>query len=200
MDKSILEKKLATLRARQARVEKALKAGAQRGLLELLVDLVPKALGCERCSIFILDPDDDNVWLECGTGLQQRQLSVPKTDSLVGRVISSGEYGIETDMDNVVGGHGVADMQTGFLTRNALCVPVSGTAKVKVSGAIEALNKKGGSFTEQDIALMQKVAAELQMNMENIYLRRELTQLSTEMDKKIRLLEGKLAQLERRAG
>lgn len=192
LDKSALEKKLVALRTKQSRLDKALKSGARRGLLELFVELVPAALNVERCSIFILDPATEKVWLECGTGLEQRQVSVPKADSLVGRVISSGRYEIETDMDNLVGSHGVVDMQTGYLTRNALCVPVKGVSKVKVAGAIEVLNKKVGGFSERDVALLQKVAGELQAGIENIYLRRELTQLSAEMGKRIRLLEGGL--------
>lgn len=193
MERDVIEKALATLKARQARVDAALNKAGNRGLLEFFVEILPRALNVERCSIFIFDPSAGHVWLECGTGLRQRQVSVPKGDSLVGRVIASGEHQIETDMDNLVGPHGVVDMQTGFVTRNALCVPVYGVSRERVTGAIEVLNKRGGVFSDEDVTLLKRAAQQLQMNIENIFLRQELSRLSATMDKKIRLLERRLA-------
>lgn len=193
MEKSAIEKTLTTLKSKRVQVNEAWKKTGNPALLQFLVDTMPRVVGAERCSIFILDPDDGRVWLHCGTGLMEKQVTVPAHDSLVGRVISQGETLCETDMDNLVGTHGVVDMQTGFVTRSALCVPVKGIKQQRVTGAIEVLNKKGAvSFDDDDQAMLERLAMVLQMNIENIFLRQELSRISEEIERRIGLLEARL--------
>ncbi len=193
MDKSMLMQKLEDLKQKQQRVDEAWKKAGNKGLLEFLVDLIPRALGVERCSIFILDPVQDNVWLQCGTGLSEKQITVPKAGSLVGEVVSSGHFILEEDMENHAGAHEYVSMQTGFIVHNALCVPVHGVSVNRVTGAIQALNKNSRQgFTDEDRHLLEKLAFHLQMNIENIYLRQEMLKISTDLGKKIKMLESKL--------
>ncbi len=193
MEKSAIEKTLTTLKSKRAQVSEAWQKTGNPALLQFLVDAMPRVVGAERCSIFILDPADGQVWLHCGTGLAEKQVTVPAQDSLVGRVISHGEALCETDMDNLVGAHGVVDMQTGFVTRSALCVPVKGIRQQQVTGAIEVLNKKGAAgFGSEDRAVLERLASVLQLNIENIFLRQELSKISEEIDRRIGQLETRL--------
>ncbi len=193
MEKSAIEKTLTALKSKRLQVDEAWKKTGNPALLQFLVDIMPRVVGAERCSIFILDPDDGRVWLHCGTGLMEKQVTVPAQDSLVGRVISQGEALYETDMDNLVGAHGVVDMQTGFVTRSALCVPVKGIKQQRVTGAIEVLNKKGAaSFDDDDQVVLERLATVLQMNVENIFLRQELSKIAEEIERRIGLLEARL--------
>ena len=194
MDRTTLQKTLASLKAKQAQVRDAWRKTGNPALLQFLVDIMPRVVGAERCGIFILDPGADQVWLHCGTGLAEKQVKVPAEDSLVGRVISQGEALCETDMDNLVGAHGVVDMQTGFVTRSALCVPVKGVRRQQVLGAIEILNKRGGGgFGADDQALLERLARVLQLNIENIFLRQELSRMGEEIERRIGQLEQRLA-------
>jgi len=193
MEKDLLEEKLQELRKKQEKISRVWRKTGNKELLQFFVDTMPKVLSAERCSIFILDPENKNVWLQCGTRLTEKQVTVPKHDSLVGRVISTGECEFETDMDTLVGSHGVVDMQTGFVTRSALCVPVHGITQDKVTGAIQVLNKLGGkSFGDEDRIILERLSRLLQLNIENIYLRQELAIISSEMNAKIALLEESL--------
>jgi len=190
MEKNLLENKLQALRIKQEKVNRVWRKTGNKELLQFFVDMMPKLLQAERCSIFILDPENENIWLQCGTGLAEKQVTVPQRDSLVGQVISTGEYRQETDMDMLVGSHGVVDMQTGFVTRSALCVPVHGISQDRVTGAVQVLNKLGGkAFDDEDRAILERLARLLQLNIENIFLRQELAIISTEMNDKIALLE-----------
>ncbi len=193
MEKNLLENKLQALRIKQEKVNRVWRKTGNKELLQFFVDMMPKLLQAERCSIFILDPENENIWLQCGTGLAEKQVTVPQRDSLVGQVISTGEYRQETDMDMLVGSHGVVDMQTGFVTRSALCVPVHGISQDRVTGAVQVLNKLGGkAFDDEDRAILERLARLLQLNIENIFLRQELAIISTEMNDKIALLESRL--------
>ena len=194
MEKNTLNNKLEELRKKQEQIEAASKKRAgNTELLQFLVEIVPKALNAERCSIFILDPVQKDVWLQCGTGLGEKEVSVPQSGSLVGRVVSSGEVLVENDMQSVVGTHDIVAMQTGFVCRNSMVVPVRGVTTKRVTGAIQLLNKDHGKkFTSEDQQYLEKLAFLLQMNIENIFLRQELSRLSSQLKNKIEKLEQQL--------
>ena len=192
MDKALLEQKLNQLRKKQQMMEKAWREAGNRKLIQFFVDIMPKAIEAERCSIFILDPVDEKAWLQCGTGLNEKQLQVPTKNSIVGRVMSTGEFVIEDDLEDQVGAHDIVAVKTGFVTRNAICVPVHGVTTKKVVGAIQVLNKNRGNFTDADRKVLEQLAFHLEMNIENIFLRQELAKISVEMGQKIKKLESKL--------
>jgi len=194
MAPNTLTQRLDELRSKQKKIDDVWKKTGNKPLLEFFVELIPRALNCERCSIFILDPEDDNVWLQCGTGLKEQQVRVPRAESLVGQVISTGQFQIDGDMENRVGAHEWVDMQTGFITRNVLCVPVSGLSQGKITGAIQVLNKRSfGKFTDDDHKTLEKLAAHIQMNIEHIYLRQQLAKLLEDTSKAVALLESRLS-------
>jgi len=190
-----LESKLDELREKQKKIDAVWSKAGNRKLIEFFVEILPRALSVERCSIFVLDPVEDNVWLHSGTGVKERQIRVPKWSSIVGKVISSGRSIIEDDMENTVGAHDTVDVKTGFVSRNTMCVPVKGVTVDKVTGAIQVLNKSGDKpYSEEDKVLLKKAAMHLQVNIENIFLRQELIKISVHMDKQIRSLEKSLIQ------
>ncbi len=194
MDKLTLENKLDRIRQKQEKLERAWKKTGNKELLQFFIDIMPRVLDVERCSIFILDPEENTAWLQCGTGLSEKQVSVPTKGSVVGRVISSGNPWLDMDMEKSVGEHDVVSMKTGFIARNTLCVPVFGVGSEKVTGAIQVLNKHNQrEYSEQDKEILRRLAYQLQMNIESIFLRQELAKISEEMKRKIQKLEKMLA-------
>lgn len=193
-----LIQRLEDLKAKQKKIEAAWRKTGDKPLLEFFVEIIPKTLNCERCSIFVLDPQSDNIWVQCGTGLKERQVAVPRGESLVGQVISSGEAQLESNMENRAGSHEWVDMQTGYITQSALCVPVRGAAPGQINGAIQVLNKRGmKSFSDEDQKILQRLAFHIQMNIENIYLHQQLAKLLGDTSKTIAALEKRIAQLEK---
>lgn len=193
MDRLTFAMKLEELRLKQQLINKAWEKANNNQLLDLFIDILPRALNVERCSIFILDPKEDHVWLRCGTGVQPKQIQVPKWSSVVGSVISSGEYKIEYDMEQNVGIHDTVDLQTGFTTKNALCVPIFGVSTNKVTGAIQVLNKKEAEpYTTEDRELLERVAFNIQMAIESMFVRQETLKVSEEIEKRIQLFEKNL--------
>ena len=193
MDRQTLVQQLQKLRAKQEVVDKTWRKAGNRPMLQFLVDIMPKVVEVERCSIFISDPAEDNVWVQCGTGVKERQISVPASNSLVGRAIATGEIQVETDMKDQLGAHDTVAVRTGFVTYDSMVVPVHGVTIDKVTGAIQVLNKRGGRpYTDADREILKRLALLIQLNVEDIYLRQEMGKISAKMSRQIQLLEAKL--------
>lgn len=146
-------------------------------LLNFYVKIIPIVVNAERCSIFIHDPAAREIWLKCGTGVSERGIRVPKDiHSVVGNVISTGEYKIIDDMEKIDGVHKEIAQQTGFKTLNTLTVPIKSLDGKEIMGAVQVLNKKGGAaFSEDDRKLVEEMAHFLQFSIENIYFNVEAT-------------------------
>lgn len=193
MQTKVLEKKLAEIKFKQARIDQAWLKTGDRKLITFFVELIPKALNVDRCSIFVHDPIEENLWLQCGTHLKEQQIRVPKWSSLVGKVIETGEYVLENEMEESVGAHDAVDVETGFVSRNCLCVPVRGVSVDKITGAIQVLNKLGNQgYTNGDRDLLEKMAFHLQSHIESLFLRQEMSKVSRQLKKQISILEGRL--------
>lgn len=193
MDRAALEQRLTELKTKQAMIDKAWKKTGNRELLQFFVEVIPKAIKAERMSIFIHDPVDSHVWVQCGTSVEERQIEVPQGSSVVGRTIASGKPIFENNMQQQMGAHDNVAIKTGYVTYNTLCVPVRGVTTDKITGAVQVVNKIGMTeFTEGDLAILEKLAFHIQMHIENIYLRQEMAKISSQMSETIAQLERKL--------
>ena len=197
LPKSDLHQKLEELRHKQKLVDAKWQQAGDRNLLACFVELVPMALNVARCSIFILTPKSSDVWLQCGTGLNENAINVSVDGSLVGETIATGKPLIADDLEERMGPHYEVSLKTGFQPRNALCVPIKGMSSKKVTGAIQVLNKMNQGlaqdpYTKTDIEILQKLANNIQLTIENIYLRQEFSKVSRAMSQQIKLLEDKL--------
>ena len=167
------------LKMRQQILSRTWSHQGNKELLNFFTELLPEVMDVERCSIFIHDTVHDKVWLQSGTGLKEKQIEVPKTGSLVGEVITSGTPLIRNDLHLEEGMHKKVDSKTGFVTRNILCVPINSITNPGVTGAIQVLNKRNdGTFHDQDIKLLERVAYHLELAIENIYLSQEMMDFS----------------------
>ncbi|MCW9013175.1 MAG: GAF domain-containing protein [Gammaproteobacteria bacterium] len=176
------EKILQDYWSRKQVLEQSSRRSDRQNLLELFVELLPKVIGAERCSVFISDYDNDQLWVETGTGVMQRQIEVPMANSMVGHVVRHGVTSIRMNMDKEPGAHKLIDQQTGFKTRNAICVPVISLVRDQVVGAIQVLNKHNNiRFTPYDKEILLKVAFHIQWSIENTLLNQDLLSMAEEM-------------------
>lgn len=147
-------------------------------LLDFYVRIMPKVLDCERCSIFIHDPMRQSAWLKAGTGVAEKEIELSlEQDSIVGKVIASGEATLIKDLDSAEGEHKNTDQQTGFITRDILCVPIRSLDGNAITGAVQLLNKQGDeSFSESDQQLLEEMVHYLELSLENIYFHADATE------------------------
>lgn len=142
-------------------------------LLDFCVRIIPKVVSAERCSIFVHDPEKEKVWLKAGTGLVEKEVDVYlDTNSIVGEVISTGKPIIINDMEQLEGVHKQVDEETGFVTRDLMCIPIRSLDGKKITGAVQLLNRMyGHKFSDTDLKLMEEMAIFFQQSLENIFYR-----------------------------
>ncbi|MES9967612.1 MAG: GAF domain-containing protein [Sedimenticola sp.] len=186
----LIKRELKRLKSKHKAFEHAWRETGNRGLLQFFVDITPRLINAERCSIFILDPKTEDVWVQCGTDLKERSVKVPQKKSLVGEVISTGKYQVRENLQIMSGPHDRVDQKTGFTTKNALGMPIFKSNSKEVIGVLQVLNKRGEhEFTNEDIKLLERMAIQIQMSIESIYLRQEIIRIAEKMERKIRKLE-----------
>ncbi|MEG3638708.1 GAF domain-containing protein [Magnetococcus sp. PR-3] len=162
---------------------------ANKELLALFVEMVPKALDVASCAIFIRQQDGDDFWLACGSDGDQMPLLAQATEgqapgcALVSRVIREGVYHVVEPMP-----HGLNSPSKDVLpeTRNALCVPIAHLSGQGASGAILVRNTLGErDFRESDRLFLERLSQHLQTASESLFLRQELLDFSQLLSQKV---------------
>ena len=171
--------RLEELSSRQRVLSEELDPSRESKFLEFYVRLIPRVLNAERCSVFVYDPANKKVWLKAGTALRERGIEVSMHDSIVGEVIATGKSALTSDLQSRDGAHKAIDTSTGFVTREIICVPIRSADGSKVTGAIQVLNKKGGTrFTQEDEAFLAEVGEHFQGIVESIFLGQEAVSMT----------------------
>jgi transcriptional regulator with GAF, ATPase, and Fis domain len=177
--------RLGSLRMRLDEVNHAWTVSDHQSLIKFFVDIVPKIMDAEVCSLFIVEPGTDRIWSQCGTILREKELMAPKEGTIVGDAVSSGKWVIAENLENSLY-HKKLAADTNFVTHNLICAPIKSLTEQGVSGAIEVLNKKGGKpFSREEGELLQEIANCLSMAIENIMLNQEILQISDQLNREI---------------
>jgi adenylate cyclase len=119
-------------------------------VLKALVEMTTDELGTERGSLFLNDPATNELYSRVAQGNIQREIRILNNSGIAGSVYSTGEPLIIHDAYSDPRFNRAVDEQTGFTTRNIMCVPIR-TVKGEVIGVAQTLNKRNGKFTRQDM-------------------------------------------------
>lgn len=164
-------------------------------LLNLLVLTLPPLLGAERCGLFVLDPEADEIWLEAGTAVVQRQICVESASSMVGACIRSGEALRRHGLESQPGAHQAVGEALDYTVHSALTVPVR-LEDGRVVGALQVLNRCDGTpFDVADEERLEAVAFTLRPSLERLHASRDLLRQSRQLDARIALLLERAAAL-----
>ncbi len=123
------------------------------GVLNALVEMTTSQLNAERGSLFLNDPNTNELYSRVAQGSIQREIRLLNNRGIAGHVFSSGEPLIIHDAYSDPRFDRSIDEQTGFVTHNILCVPIK-TVKGEVIGVAQTLNKLRGKFTARDLHLL----------------------------------------------
>lgn len=135
-------------------------------LLERAVAETTKMLGAERATIFLYDAATETLFSRVATGAEISEIRFPAALGIAGAVFTSC-----TTM-NIP--YAYADLrfnpsfdrQTGFFTRSILCVPIINKDN-RVIGVTQVLNKKGGTFSDEDEQRLKAFTAQISIALEN---------------------------------
>ncbi len=128
-------------------------------VLAILVEMTTWEVDAERGSLFLNDPETNELYSRIALGNHHREIRILNTSGIAGHVYRANEGTIIHDAYADSRFDRSIDDQTGFITRSILCAPVR-TVRGEVIGVIQALNKKDGRFTQDDLDLLEAMSSQ----------------------------------------
>lgn len=138
-------------------------------LFPRLMEVVTETLNADRSSLFLYDPETDELFSRVMQGKVMGEIRFPSHLGVAGSVFSKGEAEIIADACTAPHFHQEVDRRTGYRTRNILCVPIRNKQRV-VIGVIQALNKHVGDFDAEDRRLLEGLSLRVAEALENAHL------------------------------
>lgn len=142
-------------------------------LLDQIVILSADAINAERATLFLVDRANKQLWSRSGIGLETKEIRIPIESGIAGEVATSGETQLIDDPYSHPKFNKKVDLQTGFVTRNILCLAIK-NLHGDIIGVFQILNKKSGTFNEEDAMFLAAMAASTGIAIENALLQDEL--------------------------
>jgi adenylate cyclase len=138
-------------------------------LLNRIVSTITTMLDAERSSLFINDEKTNELFTEVGEGLGKNVIRFPNHLGIAGTVFTSGKILNIPHCYADLRFNPSFDKQTGYFTRSMLCAPVT-NKDGKIIGVSQVLNKRGGSFSNEDEARLVAFTSQISIGIENAAL------------------------------
>ena len=129
--------------------------GDKEGFIESMLDEVIRILNAQRASLFLINPDTNELEAICALGIRKEQLKFDYRVGIAGSVFTTGvALNIDTVMDSSRFNEAF-DKKFGFETKSIICHPIH-NREDKIIGVIEVLNKRNEDrFTIEDEKTMK---------------------------------------------
>ena len=138
-------------------------------LLTIIAQQIQQALQADRCTVFLLDDEHNELWSKVALGLEMQEIRFAANKGLAGHVAMSGEtINIKNAYESEYFNKDI-DMQTGYKTRNILCMPIRNLSH-QIVGVFQVLNKFSGDFTQKDEDLLIAIGSSAGIALENANL------------------------------
>ena len=129
--------------------------GDKEGFIESMLDEVIRILNAQRSSLFLINPETNELEAICALGIRKEQLKFDYRVGIAGSVFTTGvALNIDTVMDSSRFNEAF-DKKFGFETKSIICHPIH-NREDKIIGVIEVLNKRNEDrFTIEDEKTMK---------------------------------------------
>ena len=165
-------------------------------VLEATMQGIREILQVEAGSLVLVDEEIGGMVFRRSFSPQQGWITgrtIQPEEGIVGYVVKSGQPKLVNNVERDPYFSAEIDEEAGFAARSILCVPLK--IRDQVIGAIEVLNRLDGSFTEQDLELLQAMAASVAVAVDNANLYSELADFAKEVERS----QAQLVQAEKMA-
>ena len=136
---------------------------AMNSSLRNLMAKFKSMLDCERCGLFFLDEETDELYFHVEE--EGENIRFPKTAGIAGSVACSGQGLLIPDVYRDQRFNKAVDKLTGFRTRNILCQPIF-DAMGNVIGVMQMVNSsKQEGFSEEDSQKLSRYARKMAMGL-----------------------------------
>jgi len=155
-------------------------------LLDEILQEVCRVLEVSEASFFLLDRKSGEQVFRAGTGEWAETLvgmRLAPGQGFAGWVAEHGEPLLTRKAQSDPRFSPTFDEVTGLVTESILCVPL--LVKGRAIGVVEALNKPGIGFTEDDLAMLRSLAASAAISIENVQLFEETHRLRRQAEEQL---------------
>ncbi len=146
-------------------------------LLVMLSDLAREVLEVDRCSLFLLDRDKNELWTKVAHGVDE--IRVPADKGVVGWVAQHGENLVVNDAYSDSRFNPEVDKRTGYKTKNILAIPLF-DKNGDILGVFQAVNKLKNGFTHDDLELFNLLGGYASSAIENSILQAKIKEAHKE--------------------
>ncbi|MCQ2108431.1 MAG: HD domain-containing protein [Fibrobacter sp.] len=142
-------------------------------LLVLMADLGRSIVSADRCSLWLVDEDEGELWTKVAHGVDE--LRIPLTAGFVGYSVKTGESLLIEDAYQDPRFDRRSDEKTLYRTTSVMTVPLMDSQGL-VMGVFQAINKKGDSavFSKDDLERLRLTAVYSAKTVESAMLTAEL--------------------------
>ncbi len=149
-------------------------------LLILMNDLGKRLVVCDRCTLWLIDHKNSEVWTKVAHGVDE--IRMPLDKGVVGECIKTDESIIIDDVYRHPTFNKDIDAETGYLTHSMIAEPIH-TGDGKVMGVYQAINKltEAGVFSQTDLEHMNLSATYHGKALESAMLLREIEQTQSDL-------------------
>ena len=149
-------------------------------LLMLMADMGRELIVADRCSLWLLDKNKNELWTKVAHGVSE--IRIPRNTGLVGNSISTGLPVIIDDAYQDSRFNPDVDKKTGYRTKAILVIPIQ-NSEGTIIGAYQAINKmtSDGNFSNEDIKILTLAASYSGNSLEAALLNREIEETQKEI-------------------
>lgn len=118
--------------------------------LPMIAKYAKGVIGADRCSIFINDIKNNQLWTTLADGVEK--IVVPSNKGIVGYTLKAKKPIIANDAYNNPNFNSEIDKKTGYVTENIVTAPIF-NSKREIIGVLQLLNKQDG-YDNEDVRFM----------------------------------------------
>ena len=135
-------------------------------LLTKIVAAVTELLKADRSTVFLYDAKAHQLFSFLAEGLAAVEIRIPANAGLAGNCFTCGELLNIPDAYADPRFNQQVDQETGYRTRNLLCVPIRNREDERL-GVVQVINKAHGAFNQEDERRLRVFAAQVAIAIEN---------------------------------
>ena len=138
-------------------------------LIKTIAEETKTAMNADRCTIYLYDKENNELYSKVATGLDTKELRIPADKGLAGHVLKTGETINIKDAYSDSRFNPDVDKKTGYRTKTILCMPIKNFNQ-EIIGVFQVLNKFDEYFTPDDEDLLIAIASSAGISLENARL------------------------------
>jgi signal transduction histidine kinase len=152
-------------------------------LLQFIVHTATQVLDCEEASIMLYDEQRGELLFTASSNSTEQlaQIPVPLEGSIAGTIFRENRALLIADVEKDPRHFALVGEQINFQVKSLLGVPM--LMREKVTGVLEALNKRAGTFSQKDAYLLSIIASQAAVAINNAQLHAEIQNAYDELSR-----------------